>query len=618
MKKLNGIWWTIEQKQVPGELIITDENKITLMTNERLYETNIINGFAEGEEITLINAILDLTKAYRKPEKREEINGMTIEINHEVMYYTYTYTADIAIFGYNYKRKGDIRLKVLQLNYTNLEEWVEWKAEKPKIEKTKENIEIKLKNFPEKRAKLELFNLSILKPYFFTQKEYNMQIYNETVILIDNIYNTYIEIIQQFITYIQFFLILCMGDNINVTQIKGIDTHDNKIEMILRIAKSNYENRSIFKNIIKYHDIEENLEEVLNNWLKLSINDELLIANFVNLQRKEETLISEFKNIASAIDSLYLVIIKKNKTNDHFAEIVKKLVRETNFILNLSEEQIQDVAIKAKDIRRYFVHSNKTQKEMVSNISYVTNLMAFLIEVIRARIMIEIGIDQKVLEEYYKKKDLVNDLKNTIINNINEEDLEDERIKEGKKLMRPLTKREKEEIANLNAIMGTKYREGGYDLENSEDLIEAIINVTAEYMDYTNYWGKLEDVIEDFDQTLKVFYPEKWFKDAKEGTTGNELMDATANSLNEACDNMFKLSMEAEKRCREVWNFLLTGNNEKAKQHFLGDISKYTEEELVEALEDTIEHIGEVEYKCQIQDDTQSFANEIKWSLENR
>ena len=53
--------------------------------------------------------------------------------------------------------------------------------------------------------------------------------------------------------------------------------------------------------------------------------------------------------------------------------------------------------------------------------------------------------------------------------------------------MNPLSKKDKENIAKLNAIKGTRYRECEYDLENSKDLIEAIENTTSEFMDYINH-----------------------------------------------------------------------------------------------------------------------------------
>lgn len=48
MKELEGLWWTVNQDKVPGKLTITDENKISLTTYGKLYDTNIICGFAQG------------------------------------------------------------------------------------------------------------------------------------------------------------------------------------------------------------------------------------------------------------------------------------------------------------------------------------------------------------------------------------------------------------------------------------------------------------------------------------------------------------------------------------------------------------------------------------------
>ena len=58
MKELNGVWWTGNKKKISGTLKITDDNTIYLTTYEPLYDIDIINGYAEGQEITLIHIIL--------------------------------------------------------------------------------------------------------------------------------------------------------------------------------------------------------------------------------------------------------------------------------------------------------------------------------------------------------------------------------------------------------------------------------------------------------------------------------------------------------------------------------------------------------------------------------
>lgn len=83
-----------------------------------------------------------------------------------------------------------------------------------------------------------------------------MKIHNQVEINIQNIRNEYIKTIQGIVQCMQFFLILCTGDNINVEKIKATDFYDRDVEIILGYGKSNYENRSIIKDIVKYKDIE--------------------------------------------------------------------------------------------------------------------------------------------------------------------------------------------------------------------------------------------------------------------------------------------------------------------------------------------------------------------------
>lgn len=618
MKELEGIWWTLNQKKVSGRLTITDENKIFLTTYGKLYDTNIIYGFAGGEKITLVDIELDRTDVYTNEIYRDEIEIMNGDENTELKYSTYKYTAELAIFGHIYDRKGDIRLKEISLYYTNLDKWINWETTMPEISKQKETLTLKVKRFNEKIVKTEKFDLIIRNPYIIRQFQYKLKIENQVEIAIKNVKNEYIKTAQGIVQCIQFFLILCMGDNINVEEIKAIDLYDRNIKIIFGYGKSNYENRSILKNIVMYKNIEDNLENILKNWMKVYEENELLIVNFIKLQTTEDVLVNEYMNLMSAIDSLHLLVTQKEQSKDPCAEMVKKLLTETNFILNLSEKEIEDLSIKVKNIRRYFVHSNKTQKQIVhSNISIIKSIMSILIEAIRSRIMIEIGIKQSLIEKYYKNIENLKNIKYDIINDINEEEkIITERESEGGKIMNPLSKKDRETIAELNAISGTRYRETEFDLENSKDLIEAIENITAEYMDYIHYWGMLSNIMEDFDQSLEVFHPEKWFNMAKGKTTENKIVDQTIASLYDASDNMYELANQAEERCKEIWKFMLLGNNKEVQKHFVGDISKYKEEQLLEAIECVIEDIFEIDYENQVQNDTKNFAEAIKEYLE--
>lgn len=151
--------------------------------------------------------------------------------------------------------------------YTNLEQWIDWKINMPKVLSQKNTISIKLEKFNENVVKTEKFDLIIRKPYCIEKKQYDMKIDNQTEITIQNIRNAYIQTMQAIIQCFQFFLILCTGDNINIERIKAIDFFDRDIEIVLGYGKSNYENRSILKNIVMYKDIEGNLESIIKNGL---------------------------------------------------------------------------------------------------------------------------------------------------------------------------------------------------------------------------------------------------------------------------------------------------------------------------------------------------------------
>lgn len=619
MKEIEGIWWTVNQNKVPGKLTITDKNKINLTLYEKLCDTNIICGFAESEKITLVDVELDKTDVYTNELYKEKTELNSEDEKVELKYSTYTYIADIVIFGHIYERKGAIRLKELSLYYTNLDQWIDWKVNMPEVTSQNDIISLKIEKFNEKIIKTRRFDLIIRNPYTIKTTSYKVKIDNQVEIVVKNIRNQFIHTMQGIIQCLQFFLTLCTGDNINIEELKAIDFFGRNIEIILGYGKSNYENRSIFKNIITYKDIENNLDNIIKNWMQVYEENELLMENFVKLHTTEDLLVSEYMNLMSAIDSLHLLVTKKEQSKDSCAEIVKKLLKETNFILNLSEKEIEELAIKVKDIRRYFVHSNKTQRQIVHrNIPIIRTIMSILLESIRSRIMIEIGVSKNAIEEYYKKIEKLESVKYDIINNINEDErIISEKANEGGNIMNPLSKKDKENIAELNAIMGTSYRETEFDLENGKDLIEAIENITAEYMDYMHYWGKLSTIMEDFDQSLEVFHPEKWFNMTKERTTNNKLIDETISSLYNVSNNMYELANETERRCKEIWKFMLLGNNQEAQKYFIGDISKYEENELIEAIEEVIENIFEIGYENQIQNDTKNFAKGIKEYLEN-
>ena len=69
---------------------------------------------------------------------------------------------------------------------------------------------------------------------------------------------------------------------------------------------------------------------------------------------------------------------------------------------------------------------------------------------------------------------------------------------------------------------------------------------------------------------------------------------------------------EAEEKCKKIWKYMLLGDNKEAQKYFIEDISKHKKEELLQALEETIENIYDVDYNNEVQKDTKNFAKSIK------
>lgn len=54
------------------------------------------------------------------------------------------------------------------------------------------------------------------------------------------------------------------------------------------------------------------------------------------------------------------------------------------------------------------------------------------------------------------------------------------------------------------------HRSKPFDFNNTEDLIEAVELVTAEFVDMVQYWGKISDLNSSFDESIEHFYPANW------------------------------------------------------------------------------------------------------------
>jgi|SRR5690554_6679814 len=169
---------------------------------------------------------------------------------------------------------------------------------------------------------------------------------------------------------------------------------------------------------------------------------------------------------------------------------------------------------------------------------------------------------------------------------------------------------DRENIKKLNEIMGTNYRTKPYNIKNSDDLIEMTEMITAEYVDIAHYWSVLVNIDENFDKSLEVFNPAAWVNIGLKGTTYNDIIDEAISSLRNTSNLFSDIMDENEKRCIEIWKFILKNPVEKVHNYFFKKLVDYSDEIIDKTLsEDYIfEIFSGINYDGIVENSTKRFS----------
>ncbi len=155
-----------------------------------------------------------------------------------------------------------------------------------------------------------------------------------------------------------------------------------------------------------------------------------------------------------------------------------------------------------------------------------------------------------------------------------------------------LTAEDRKRVEKLNLALGTRYRTTPYDFNNPGDFAEALILITAEYVDFSYYWGEVSNVSECLDESIETFYPAEWQRLAL-GEAARKDIISTVNSLRSADTALFKLAEKAEKQCREIWGLAMTCAPDEVLVEICGQAFRAEPEELAQLL------TFDFEYSCQ-------------------
>jgi hypothetical protein len=163
------------------------------------------------------------------------------------------------------------------------------------------------------------------------------------------------------------------------------------------------------------------------------------------------------------------------------------------------------------------------------------------------------------------------------------------------------------------------YRSTPYDFKKTEDIIEATVMATSEFIDFNHYYNTLSNLSELFDESIEVFNPAAWMNLGREGTTNVNELDKAEKYLNKAQNAFFDLSNKSIKKCKEMWHIVFFKSPKEVMEHFFGE-ELIINENIFEDIfnDDTYEIIENIDYDGNVENSAMQFAKYLKEYIQNR
>lgn len=180
-----------------------------------------------------------------------------------------------------------------------------------------------------------------------------------------------------------------------------------------------------------------------------------------------------------------------------------------------------------------------------------------------------------------------------------------------------ISKDQQKKIKQLNLILGMKHRSTPFDFNKKEDWLEAIEMITAEYVDFCEYWGRLSDLNSSLDESIECFYPASWMEISQEGRVGDSKLNNAIKSVNKAENSLRVLMRRSEEECIRIWSLAFESEQKAVIKELLGEEITCNTKELQEIFEEEIFEIAtEIKYTGNVEDSTREFSKNLKQRIE--
>ncbi|MCK9470691.1 MAG: hypothetical protein M0Q88_02930 [Bacilli bacterium] len=149
-------------------------------------------------------------------------------------------------------------------------------------------------------------------------------------------------------------------------------------------------------------------------------------------------------------------------------------------------------------------------------------------------------------------------------------------------------------------LLNSIYRDTPYDLNNIDDLIDAIERTFCEYMDICHYYSEIFSIIENYDETFELYNPKEWIK---ENNPKNLYHKARNLAIKTECAFNKLVELKEEEFLFLIETALVLQNNKINKMLFHNESVIVKDIELfINWLEVGLQHVDEMYvYECKEQ-----------------
>ena len=170
-----------------------------------------------------------------------------------------------------------------------------------------------------------------------------------------------------------------------------------------------------------------------------------------------------------------------------------------------------------------------------------------------------------------------------------------------------------EDIEKLTRLLARRNRSRSFDLKNTEDIIEATVKATIEYVNMCDCWFRLIALREDFDKSLECCEPSVWIRTNTTGETETEDIEDVRFNFEGASESLHSIMCSSEQKCITLWKVVLKSSKDEVKKYFLGEVIDVEEDVLDDVLENNMFNlINTMEFDGVVEHSVENFSKELK------